>query len=408
MQAVIISIGNELLNGRTLNSNATFISKRLQELGIPTRLVLTIRDETTEIQENLRYAAANGDIVLVTGGLGPTPDDITLEALAGYFGKAMVFSETAMAMLVERYRRRGQGVSESNQKLAYTPEGATIIPNPVGSAPGAHIEENGCHFFTMPGVPREMKGMMESYIMPFLQEMPGAEHRIVKLYRTVGIGESLIYESCRELFATRPDFEIAYLPSFGCVDVRISMQEAGDYETFENAFYGKVGEYIYAREDISLEGMVGALLLEKGKTIAVSESCTGGLLQHRLTNLAGSSGYFMGGITTYSNASKMRLLGVREASLIAHGAVSETVAGEMAEGIRKVMGTDIGVSTTGIAGPGGATEEKPVGLIYAGLATAETTIVKKFNFSTIREINKERGSTALLDMIRRYLQGLAI
>lgn len=412
MKAIAISIGNELLNGRTVNSNASYIGRQLQETGIPLRRVLTVRDEPDEITSALRLALDQTEVVLLTGGLGPTHDDITLKVVADFFESELVFHPEVMARIEERYRERGRVLPEVNRRLAYVPEKAEVIMNPVGTAPGAHFRDQaGRQVFVMPGVPREMEGMMQSYVLPHLKQENRGANFTVHLYRTTGIAESRIFELCRSLFDQYPEFETAFLPKFTGVDIRITYREGEGpsnekFQSFEQEFYGIIGAYIYTTEDIELEAVIGQLLNQRGWILAVAESCTGGMVQHKITNIPGSSDYFLAGLTTYSNQSKLALLGVKETTLQRFGAVSAETAQEMAEGLRQRMGCDVAISTTGIAGPGGATPDKPVGLMYAGLATAERSFAVKFLLGKERLINKERGAQAALEMLRRELLGI--
>lgn len=410
MQAVQISIGNELLNGKTVNSNASFISGRLYDIGIVTEQVLTIHDEAEKITESLSQALAKGDIVIITGGLGPTHDDITKKVIADYFDSELVFDEAIMKKVEERFRSRGLVMPEVNRDQALMPDKARKIDNPVGTAAGIHFEDAGKHIFVLPGVPREMKAMLDGSIIPFLQEIARIGKIDVHLYRTTGITESKLYEKCRDLFAGYRDYEIAFLPKFTGVDIRIAVTEqaekAAGFREFESAFYKIAGKYIYTKGAKELEAAVGDILREKKMTFAVAESCTGGLIGHKITNVAGSSAYHLGGVLTYSNESKMKFLGVREASLMQHGAVSAEVAREMADGARRNLGADVALATTGIAGPGGGTPEKPVGLLYVGLATPEKAVARKFQLGGSRIINKEQGAQFALELLRRELLGI--
>ncbi|NOX38062.1 MAG: competence/damage-inducible protein A [Calditrichaeota bacterium] len=412
MKAILISIGNELLSGKTVNTNATYISSKLHELGIETLRVVTIGDDAAEIQQQLQLALQQADVIITTGGLGPTHDDITKKAIVEFLGSHLIFKEEILHKIEERFRRRGSQMPAINRNQAMVPADAELIDNPVGTAPGLLFRRDGKMIFVLPGVPREMKAMMEDFILPLLKDQGKLEPIHVFQYRTTGIAESRIYEICHDLFEAHPQLEVAFLPRFIGVDIRILVKDSAlqqmDYSRFERELYGRIGKYIYTTGTEELEAVVGRLLKEKGWTIAVAESCTGGLVQDRITNVSGSSGYFMGGMVTYSNDSKVKFLGVKPESLAAHGAVSEVVAREMARGIREAMGTDIGVSTTGIAGPTGGTPEKPVGLIYIGLATADTVVARRFVFVQDRRLNKELGAQAALEMVRRYLLGIPI
>lgn len=412
MKAILLSIGNELLSGKTVNTNATYISSKLYELGIETLRVVTIGDDAREIQQQLQLALQQADVVITTGGLGPTHDDITKKAMVEFFGSRLVFKEEILRKIEERFRRRGSKMPAINRNQAMVPADAELIDNPVGTAPGLLFRRDEKMIFVLPGVPREMKSMMENAVLPLLKDQGNLEPIHVFQYRTTGIAESRIFEMCHDLFAAYPQLEVAFLPRFIGVDIRILVKAQAlmqvDFPKFEQELYQRIGKYIYTTGTEELEAVVGKLLNEKGWTIAVAESCTGGVVQDRLTNVSGSSEYFMGGMVTYSNQSKVQLLGVRPESLATHGAVSDMVAREMARGIRETMGTDIGISTTGIAGPTGATPEKPVGLIYIGLATPDTIVARRFVFVQDRRLNKELGAQAALELVRRYLLGIPI
>ncbi len=412
MKAAIISIGNELLNGKTINKNATFIAGKLYEIGVETVTVLTIRDERGAIQEALNLALQKAEVVISTGGLGPTHDDITKKVVAEFFNSRLILNDALLAKIEEKFRRRGSKMPPINRNQAMVPDKARLIDNPVGTAPGLIFERNGKWVFVLPGVPREMQAMVENFIIPFLKEKGRLPDIRVHFYRTTGIAESRIYQLCHEFMEQFPDYEIAFLPKFTGVDIRVAVRSdspnAGRFNEFENELYNRIGKYIYTKGEEELEAVVGRLLKEKGMTISVAESCTGGLVQDRITNVSGSSEYFLGGMVTYSNESKMKFLNVQESSLKEYGAVSDVVAREMAEGVRNAVGTTIGVSTTGIAGPTGATPEKPVGLIYIGLATPDTVVARRFVFTDDRRLNKELGAQAALEMVRRYLLGIPI
>jgi len=407
MKAIIISIGNELLNGRTMNSNATFIGRKLYDIGISTEMVITIRDEAQSISDNLRRALHASDLVFLTGGLGPTHDDITKKVVTEFFDARLIYDESIVRRIEEKFRARGLKMPEVNSEQGYVPDKAMIIPNTLGTAPGLHFEKSGKHVFVMPGVPREMKSMMTETIIPKLQNEFLPEAIEVHVYRTTRIAESRIYELCEEFLKHFPGYEIAFLPKFTGVDIRVAIKPAAKdaalLAEFEQGLYERIGKYIFTEGDRTLAAVVGDLLREKNLTVSVAESCTGGLVQHQITQVAGSSVYFLGGMVTYSNQSKIKFLGVKKASLEAHGAVSEAVAKEMAAGVRNAFAADVTLSTTGIAGPGGGTVEKPVGLVYIGLATAEKVIAKKFNLGKDRAINKEQSAQFALDILRREL-----
>ncbi len=412
MKAAIISIGNELLNGKTVNKNATFIAAKLYEIGVETVTVLTIRDDAFAIREALDLALQKAEVVISTGGLGPTHDDITKKVIAEYFGSDLVLNEAILQKIQEKFKRRGSEMPPINRNQALVPENARLIDNPVGTAPGLLFERQNHWVFVLPGVPREMQAMVKNFIVPFLKEKGQLPEIQVHFYRTTGIAESRIYQLCRDFFEQFSDYEIAFLPKFTGVDIRVAVKadspDASRFAEFEAELYRRIGKYIYTKGEEELEAVVGRLLKEKGYTIAVAESCTGGLVQDRITNVSGSSEYFMGGMVTYSNESKMKFLGVQETSLNQYGTVSDVGAREMATGVWEAVGTTVGVSTTGIAGPTGATPEKPVGLIYIGLATPDAVLARRFVFTNDRRLNKELGAQAALELVRRYLLGIPI
>jgi nicotinamide-nucleotide amidase len=411
MKSTIISIGNELLNGKTLNSNATYISGVLFEIGIPIYRIITIGDNTNEIIGSLRQAISENDIVILTGGLGPTHDDITKKAVADFFKTKLVFNEDILQKVTVRFKRRGMKMPEINRNQAMVPESAELVDNPVGTAAGMLFRKDGKYIFVLPGVPKEMQAIIDQSIIPFLKENCTRKEIQVHLYRTTGIPESKIYEICKDLFEQYNSFEIAFLPKYVGVEIRIAVHKTDqsqerDYPIFEKELYRRIGKYIYTKGQSELEEVIGELLKKDKLMISIAESCTGGLIQDRLTNAPGSSAYFMGGITTYSNESKIRYLGVKETTLENFGAVSDEVAREMASGARQAFETDLALATTGIAGPTGATETKPVGLIFIALATREKIISKRFVFGDDRRLNKEAASQASLEMLRRELLNL--
>ena len=413
MLAEIISIGNELLNGNTVNSNATYISKKLHENGIITGYIQVVGDVTIAIRQALDLALARSDVILLTGGLGPTPDDITRTVVADYFGHKLIFDEQIYDNLKKRFARRGIPIPEVNRNQAMVPEGVELIPNRKGSAQGMIFRWKQKSVFVMPGVPMEMKGMMENTVIPKLREMCPDCRVKVDFIRSTGLAESVIYQKMDSELNQFTSYEIAFLPNFSGVDLRVvrkgeDITDNQKFKKFLKLLDDEIGDAIYAREDIELEEVLGKLLRERKLTISLAESLTGGLVQHKLTQIPGSSDYFMGGIVSYSNEAKMELLGVRESSLKKYGAVSELVAKEMAEGVRKRLGTDIGISTTGIAGPTGATATKPVGLVYLALSAKDIVIARKQIFGPDRNSVKQRSAQAALELARRYLLGLPI
>lgn len=411
MKATIISVGNELLNGKTLNSNATFIGGALFEIGIPSHKILTIGDDNIAIKKGLKQALQESEIVIVTGGLGPTHDDITKKVMAEFFNAELIFDKDIMQKIEERFKKRGMKMPETNRNQALVPANAELIDNPIGTAPGMLFSNKGKYLFVLPGIPQEMREIMKQSILPFLKENLKLEKIQVHLYRTTGIPESKIYEICKDLFEDHPSLEIAFLPKYTGVEIRIAERkekssDMSNYLLFEIELYNRIGKYIFTKGTQELGEIIGELLKKEKLTISVAESCTGGLIQDKLTNVPGSSQYFMGGMTTYSNESKVEFINVNKSTLEKFGAVSEEVAREMAIGARQLFNTEFALATTGIAGPTGATETKTVGLIFIALATNEGVISKKFVFGNDRRLNKEAGAQAALEMLRRELLNL--
>lgn len=407
MQATIISIGNELLNGKTINTNAAYIAGALFEIGIRTDEIITIGDNSAKIVRSLRESLNKSELVIATGGLGPTHDDITKNAVAEFFAVELIHNEDILRKIEERFKQRGMTMPPVNRNQALLPANAELFNNPVGTAPGLLLKTEGKFVFVLPGIPLEMQAITDQSIVPFLKENCQLKVTEVHLYRTTGIAESKIYQICKDLFEKHPMYEIAFLPKYIGVEIRIALHgDEHKYRLFENELYNRIGKYIFTKGDRELEEVIGALLKKESLTLAVAESCTGGLLADKLTDVPGSSEYFLGGITAYSNEAKMNYLGIRTSTLEQFGAVSNEVAREMAAGARSAFGADLALSTTGIAGPTGATEIKPVGLIFIALATADKIISKKFAFSDIRRLNKEAGAQAALEMLRRELMNL--
>ncbi|OGB67574.1 MAG: competence/damage-inducible protein A [Caldithrix sp. RBG_13_44_9] len=410
-KAEIISIGNELLNGNTVNTNASYMARRLHENGMPVTWIQTVRDEAGAIQAALDIALKRSQVILVTGGLGPTHDDITKQVLADYFRSQLVFHEEIFEKIKKRFEKRGLQMPELNRGMALVPHNAEIIPNNLGTAPGLIFKRDSQLIFVMPGVPRELEAMIELTVIPRLrQECP--ECRVqTDIFRTTGITESAFYEKIAQELSFFPQYEIAFLPKVTGVDLRVvrqseEVQNHEIFEKFKNVLYNAVGEFIYTTQELELEAILGNMLRGKKLTIAVAESLTGGLIQDKLTAVPGSSEYFLGGVVAYSNASKVKLLGVLQQSLDEHGAVSEQVAREMAAGVREKFTSHIGLSTTGIAGPTGTTIAKPVGLVYIGVAYQSTMLVRKYQFGVDRLMNKQRAAQAGLELVRRMIAGL--
>lgn len=410
-KAVIITIGNEILSGKTVNTNASYIGKKLGEIGVSTVRSISVGDVRSEIQWAVKEACSAADIVICTGGLGPTWDDISKHAVAGYFGRRIKVDHEQLKIVEKKYRALGyKKMPANNITQAEVPEGAEIFPNSRGTAPGLLIIDGNTHFFMLPGVPDEMKGLMTDHIIPYLRNR-FQKHEIVlsRTIRTTGIGESRLAELLQPVLGNMDDPEVAFLPETPGVDVRLTAKGKNREEMLqkirriEEDVLQIVSKYVYGYDEDTLESVVGSLLKKHNLTLAIAESCTGGLIADRVTAVAGSSEYFDRGVITYSNQSKIELLGVDSAVLKDKGAVSEEIARQMAEGIRKKSGCDIAVATTGIAGPSGGTPEKPVGLVYIALSDKFGAVVNKLRLRGERSRIKQQTTNAALNFIRLHL-----
>ena len=398
MNAGIISVGNELLMGFTLDSNSTWIARKLLDLGIKVDLKLTIADNEGEILEAFKTLSSRCDVILCTGGLGPTSDDVTKSAYCDFIQAGLELNEDYLEELKKKFEDRQLVMSDSNREQAMVPDKGETIPNSLGSALGLKFVDEESRIYVMPGVPSEMKRMMEETVLPELEQLPRDELHVTTI-RLTGIMESALYDQVKDLLNDNI-VKVAFLPGFLGVDVRLMSRDKDSLLELSGQFFDRLGNYVYAEDWETLEDAVGRLLIERGLTLATAESCTGGLLGNRITNVAGSSEYYLGGIVSYSDSAKMNLLGVSQETLKKFGAVSEETAQEMAAGARRVLQSDVGVSITGIAGPTGGTEDKPVGLVYIAVDVAGDVAVRKFVFSEDRRYNKELSAQAALNLVR--------
>lgn len=414
MNAHIISIGDELLIGQTVNTNASFIGLMLSDLGIIVSKQSSIPDNEEDIMSELHLTLAKNDIVITTGGLGPTHDDVTRSAFIKYFKTELTMNEEVLDKIKERFRMLNRSMSKVNESQAMIPKNAEIIPNNAGTAPGFWIEEGDKIVIALPGVPFEMEAMMRDYVLLKLTEKLHDEKIIKRLtLMTTGIAESTLYERLGDLNAILGDERLAFLPDPFGVKMRITVVGNSSEEVnnklieIEQRIRAVAGRYIYGKDNEQLPDVVGRLLKERGFSLSIAESCTGGFISHLLTNYAGCSKFFDRSLVTYSNAAKVELLKVDEDILAKYGAVSLEVARQMAEGIKSTSGTDIGLSVTGIMGPGGGSDEKPIGTVYIGLCDNQVCTAQRFNFANDRVINKKRTAQAALDFLRRHLLGIS-
>ena len=409
LTAITISIGDELLSGKTLDSNNAFISKQLDLIGIAVSKKMIIGDVPQDIMEALDWAFAQADVVTLTGGLGPTHDDITKSVLCDYFDVGLKIYPDLLENLKERFARRGFKFSESNASQAEYPENAILLDNPLGTAQGMHIQHKGKHLFVMAGVPREMEIVTTGQIIPILSNLTQKSISKIDIH-SIGVPESTLYELSKPVLDAYPNLKIAYLPKQGMVTIRVSFPSVSTMadQTLADEIYTKIRDLkpknIYGRDEELLPILIGKLLVEKQATVATAESCTGGLIASLITDISGSSDYFQTGYVTYANETKMKLLGVQEQTLIEHGAVSETTVSEMLQGTLDKSAADYAIAVSGVAGPTGGTEEKPVGTVYIGVADRSRQNIRRFQFGNNRILNKEMSAFSALNMLRLLLE----
>jgi len=412
IKSKVISIGDEILIGQISNSNASFMSKELYSIGIPVKRIITIPDREEDLLEELDDSIANFNVTVITGGLGPTHDDKTKPALVKYFKDKLVEDNKVLEHINKFFERRNIKIPESNFEQALVPKNSKVIWNNNGTAPGLWFEKDESIVVALPGVPFEMVAMMNESILPMLLEKFKNKIDYVLKSRsllTTGISESGLYELIGNIDEFIGNNKLAFLPSPKGVRLRIDVQsenEASAKEKIskvERELKKRAGEYIYGADADLLEEIIGELLVKKNLTLSTAESCTGGLLSSRITDVSGSSRYYLGGVCSYSNDIKMKVLNVKEETIIKYGAVSEQTAREMANGVRNILKSDIGLSITGIAGPTGGTDEKPVGLIWVGYSDKDKTYGGKFMLGNIRERNKIRSVQIALEILREEL-----
>lgn len=411
----ILSVGTELLMGQIANTDAQYIAARLGEFGISLYRQVTVGDNPERVKEALNAALSRSDLVITTGGLGPTEDDLTKEMVGEYFGRKMVLDPASLDALTRRMQRYhpGKPMTENNRKQAYFPEGAIIMPNACGTAPGCIVEENGKAVAVLPGPPRELKDMFEKELTKYLSRVSSVRIHS-RFLRIFGVGESSVETHLLDLFhLSNPT--LALYCGAGEVQARMSVQLAagedpcGVFDPVEAEIRNRLGDAVYAvGRDMTMEKAVLELLLQQGRTVSFAESCTGGKLAAQLIDCAGASAVLHESHVTYSNDAKMRVLGVKKETLDSVGAVSEACAREMAEGARRISGADYAVSVTGIAGPDGGTPDKPVGTVYIAVAEAEKTCVKCFHFVGDRTWVRTLSCVNALNMLRLRLLGKEI
>jgi nicotinamide-nucleotide amidase len=416
-RVAIVSTGDELTSGKIADTNAQWLADRCFTLGLEVVAVLAVGDDRERIQWAWENALAQADVVLSTGGLGPTSDDLTTETVAALLGEKLRFEQDVADRIRAMFRAMGREMPENNLKQAYFPESAVIVPNPLGTAPGyrASCARAGSdrHLVVLPGVPREMHRMFDDTVGPWLGALTDATTAIAtRTFQTFGVSESALDERVGRV--VRPDeARISYRASFPKIAVRLMIRDVPEradarVEELAARVRAELGTAIYGEGEVTMEEVVGRVLRERSATLAVAESCSGGLIGHRLTEMPGSSAYLLADYVTYSNAAKMDVLGVSAATLEQHGAVSEETAREMAAGARRRSGATVAVATTGVAGPDGGTPEKPVGTVCFALSAADLEVSRRHQLWGTRDWVKLLTSQLALDWIRRWALGLSV
>lgn len=411
LNAEIIAIGSEMLTPFRVDTNSLWLTERLNSMGIDVKLKTIVGDDESRLEETIRDAMKRSEIVIATGGLGPTEDDITRKIFARVLKRRLILDDDILEKLKARFAKRNMPMPEINARQALVIERAEVLPNPNGTAPGMLIEEGKCTIAMLPGPPREMKPMFDAVVAPVLKQRAGDVLILRRKLSIFGLGESAVDEKAAPVYTKYQNPSTTILFKDGQIELHLTAQVKSETEgnrlldELSGQLDEVLGEYIYSRrENDSLEQVVGELLRWRGYSLATAESCTGGLLAGRITEVPGSSEYFLEGVVTYSNEAKMRMLGVPKEMLEEHGAVSEPVSCAMAAGVRKLAGSTFGIGVTGIAGPGGGTEEKPVGLVYIALADEDNVTARKVIFPGDRQFIRILTVNSALDLLRRRIK----
>jgi nicotinamide-nucleotide amidase len=407
----IITIGDELLIGQVIDTNSAWMAQELNKAGFWVNRRLAIADEKEDILKSLEQESAEAEVILITGGLGPTADDITKPVLCEYFNTSLVVNEAALENVKNIFVKiLHRPLIERNLKQAEVPASCRVIQNKRGTAPGMLFEKNGKVFISMPGVPHEMKGMMTDDVIPFLLNHFGTTFIAHRTILTSGVGESALADHILEFESTLPpEIKLAYLPNYGMVRLRLtaSGKQAEKLEPLLNATFDQlkslVNEWMVTDEDLTLQEVLGRILISRKQTLSTAESCTGGYVAHLITSIPGSSGYFRGSVIAYDNEIKKKLLGVDPAILSSAGAVSEEVVRAMVTGVLQNLQTDFAIATSGIMGPGGGSETKPVGTVWIAAGNLSETITQKLWFRFDRQRNIELTSANVLNLLRRFI-----
>ncbi len=417
-RAVILSTGDEITTGKIVDSNSSYLADKLHEIGVDLVAVMTVGDVPDRLEWAWRTAMSMGDVVISTGGIGPTADDLTTETIARITGKALWRDEPSVEKMKRMFAQLGRVMPENNLKQALFPETAEVIRNELGTAPGFRMAvpqaNHTSHLVVLPGVPREMKPMMEQQVIPWIKHNRGNDKVFAtRIFQTFGLSESALDESVAGLIKPE-EGKVGFRASFPQISMKVMVEDLPGVaqaraEELAKRVYAKIGPFIYGEGETSMEEVICKLYTEKGLKLAVAESCTGGLIGHRLTNIAGSSNYLLGGFVTYSNELKQSVLGVSVETLKTHGAVSEATVLEMAGGARERTGANVAVATSGIAGPDGGTPEKPVGTVCIGLVGDNLKVSRQYSMMRgTRDWIKLLASQVALDWVRRYALGLPV
>jgi nicotinamide-nucleotide amidase len=407
--AEIIAVGSELLTPFRTDTNSLWLTERLNSVGVEVKLKTIVGDDDARLEETIRDALKRSGVVILTGGLGPTEDDITRKIAARALGRRLLLDEKVLEEIRARFLHWGRKMPEINARQAMVIEGAEVLPNPNGSAPGMYLEHEGRAVALLPGPPREMKPMFDTHVLPKLSGRAGAVRVVRRVLRVAGLGESAVDERIAPVYTQYKNPQTTILFTNTDIEIHLTAQAKSEAEAellldgLSGQIEERLGDAVFAFRGEKMEEVVGLRLAVGGFTLATAESCTGGLIAHRLTEVPGSSTYFMEGVVTYSNEAKTRRLGVPEELIESHGAVSAEVAEAMAEGVKRRAGTDFGLAVTGVAGPGGGTEEKPVGLVYVALADDAHTEHRRLMLPGDRHLIRWRASQFALDLLRRRL-----
>ena len=410
MNAVILTVGDEILIGQVVDTNSAWLGGVLNSEGIVITEILSVGDDINAIIDGLTFALEKADLVIMTGGLGPTIDDITKSAIASFFNVDMVFSEKTYERIVRIFEKYGRTLSESHKDQCYMPQNATLLHNKMGTAPGMLFEYNNKILVSLPGVPFEMKSIVTDELLPLLRSKPSKlsiKHRTIM---TMGEGETTIADMVAQVVQEMPPYiKLAYLPSLGSVRLRLTGQSDNallldkEIEKFTSAIVQSLGSLVYGYDDISIEEYLLNLFKSKNLTIGTAESCTGGYIAHKITSVPGSSAYFIGSVVAYTNELKTKLLGVQKSTIDVHGAVSEDTVKEMVQGLLKLIDVEIGIAISGIAGPDGGTIEKPVGTIWMAVGNAKKIDCIKITASKDRLKNIEYSANFALNRVRHFV-----